>query len=84
MKNLLVAHYQIGMNHTGSISKQVLSSIFEDRTAFLLSFLTTIRDEGVIFTWFLNLTGIFALLIWVSVVMILIYWLQGRVEGLAL
>lgn len=67
---MFAAHYQIGMNHTGSISKQVLSSIFEDRTAFLLSFLTTIRDEGVIFTWFLNLTGIFALLIWASIVMI--------------
>ncbi|OBZ70069.1 Lysine-specific permease [Grifola frondosa] len=32
-----------------------------------LTFLTTIWGEGIVFTWFLNLTGISALLVWGSV-----------------
>lgn len=32
-----------------------------------LAFLTTIWGEGVVFTWFLNLVGISALLVWASI-----------------
>lgn len=32
-----------------------------------LTFLTTIWGEGVVFTWFMNLTGISALLVWGSI-----------------
>ena len=68
----------------------------DNRTALpvsFLSFLTTIWGEGIVFTWFLNLTvmyifsprmGIQAPTGVISIQFRRIYWSHGRVEGFAL
>jgi amino acid permease len=50
-----------------------------------LTFLTTIWGEGVVFTWLLNVTGISALLVWMSIGLISLRFRQAyRAQGLSL
>jgi amino acid permease len=50
-----------------------------------LTFLTTIWGKGIVFTWFLNINGISALLVWTSIGIISLRFRQAyKARGLSL